>query len=232
MTTSTHNTLSKRADRLGLAARMALRLVAVLAIALAAHLALEWAMALADRFEGSSGLLTRCTILITAIVLYALLLAIPFIPGVEIGISLLIMRGAEIAPAIYLATVLGLGLAFLMGRLVPLAALRQFLYDLRMTRAADLLETAGQMTPDERLDALRARLPARLGRWLLRTRYLALGLLLNLPFNAFVGGGGGLSMMAGMSGLLRPRAALLTIALAVLPVPLAVWVMGTHILPQ
>ncbi len=213
-------------------ARMILRLCVVAALALLAHLALDWAMALSDRLPQAAAARTRSLILLGVTVLYALVLAMPFVPGVEIGVALMVLRGAEIAPVVYLATIMGLALAFFVGRALPLGALERLLLDLRLRQAAMLIETIAPLSTAERLEQLRARLPERLGRWLIDARYLALAVLLNLPLNAFLGGGGGLAMLAGLSGLFRAGAAILVIALAVLPVPALVWLLGADILPQ
>ena len=63
---------------------------------------------------------------------FVILLAIPFVPGAEIGLTLLAVFGAAIAPLVYGATVLALVIAFLIGRLIPddwlLAGLRGLLF--------------------------------------------------------------------------------------------------------
>ena len=58
-------------------------------------------------------------------------------------------------------------------------------------------------------------------RSVLQHRYVVLAVLLNLPGNVVLGGGGGLAMMAGLSRLFHPLPFVLTVLLAVLPVPLA-----------
>jgi hypothetical protein len=50
--------------------------------------------------------------------------------------------------------------------------------------------------------------------------------LINVPGNAVIGGGGGLAFAAGMSGVFSVPAFLLTVAIAVLPVPLAIFAFG------
>lgn len=214
-----------------IAARMLLRVGFIAVIALGAHFAIEWAMALTDSLPAAEGDVARCAILLGATLLYALVLALPFVPGVEIGIALLMMRGAEMAPAVYLATVLGLSLAFVVGRALPFAALQRLFADLHLKQAASLIETIAPLTPEERIARLRARLPARLGQWVITARYLALAILLNLPLNAFLGGGGGLSVLAGISGLFQTPRTIAVIAISVLPVPLLVWFLGTDVLP-
>ena len=67
-----------------------------------------------------------------------------------------------------------------------------------------------------------AAAPNRFAAVLLRQRYLALALLLNMPGNFVLGGGGGIAMMAGLSRVFSPPLFLLMTMLAVAPVPLAV----------
>ncbi|WP_226892485.1 hypothetical protein [Phycobacter azelaicus] len=52
---------------------------------------------------------------VAALVVYALLLAIPFVPGVEIGIALSSCQGPAIAPFVHAATVAGLLISFAIG---------------------------------------------------------------------------------------------------------------------
>ncbi|MBL4615404.1 MAG: hypothetical protein JKY27_11110 [Magnetovibrio sp.] len=56
--------------------------------------------------------------------------------------------------------------------------------------------------------------------FLLRHRYLAVVVALNVPGNALIGGGGGICMAAGISGLFSWPRFLISIAIAVSPVPL------------
>jgi uncharacterized membrane protein YdjX (TVP38/TMEM64 family) len=51
--------------------------------------------------------------------LYILLLSLPFIPGVELGILLMCAFGKEGIVFVYIATVIGLVISFLMGRVLP-----------------------------------------------------------------------------------------------------------------
>jgi len=73
---------------------------------------------------------------------------------------------------------------------------------------------------DARLRLLLARAPARVIPRLLRHPCLALALALNLPGNSLIGGGGGIALSAGISGLYPMRSYLATVAVAVAPVPL------------
>jgi hypothetical protein len=51
---------------------------------------------------------------------------------------------------------------------------------------------------------------------------LTLAVLLNLPGNIIIGGGGGIALIAGMTRLYSPPTYLTTIAIAVAPVPVIV----------
>lgn len=62
--------------------------------------------------------------------------------------------------------------------------------------------------------------PARWVPLLLRHRYLAMIVVLNLPGNSLLGGGGGLALAAGMSGLFRLPWFVATLLVAVAPLPL------------
>jgi hypothetical protein len=161
-----------------------------------------------------------------ALGLYVLLLAIPFVPGVEIGLGLIAMLGPEICLIVYIATVAALSLSFLVGRLLPERTIVRALAFLHLARARDLAARLQMLAPEERLAYLKSLTKGRLLPALLKARYLGLAVILNLPGNALVGGGGGIALAAGMSRLMPFPAYLLTVALAVAPVPLAVWLMG------
>ena len=207
--------------------RLAIKLTIIVAAVAAIMWVLQWAEA-RTAASGTDGLMLGLMVLL--LLSYALLLAVPFVPGIEIGISLLVMKGADVAPLVYAATVLGLSISFLVGRWTPYRWLHGVLADLRLKRACELVEKLAPMSQRERLDHLLSRTPEWLRPMFRTTRYLLLALLLNIPGNAIVGGGGGISFAAGFSRLYRPWLAVLTIALAVLPVPLAVWVSGSDVL--
>lgn len=157
---------------------------------------------------------------------YVGFLAMPFVPGAEIGIALLTAFGAAIAPLIYVATVSAMMLAYILGRLLPVSALVWLLSALRLRRAAALFARAATLSRDERLALLMEGAPPKLLTIGLRHRYIALALAVNIPGNSLVGGGGGIMMMAGLTGLFAPMTTLLAVMIGVAPVPLAVWLMG------
>ncbi len=210
--------------------RCGYRLAAILVVAIAVQALSSWLMDRAGdmpiewRAPATAGLVAA--LLLT----YSLLLALPFVPGVEIGIALLMTHGAKAAPFVYLATCLGLMLAFAAGRRLSPASLRAVFRDLHMRRACDLIDEIEPLDPPARLARLCANLPEWLGKRLTRWRYPVVALLLNLPGNALIGGGGGIMLITGISGLFAPRQAALTVALAVAPVPLAVMLLGATIL--
>ena len=166
------------------------------------------------------------SVLALVIVAYALLIAIPFVPGIEIGIALIALRGAEIGPFVYLATVAGLALAFLVGYCLPYPRLSSGLRWLHLERAAALVDQAASLPPSERLQALRSGRATWIPSWAISGRYIMLAILINLPGSGLIGGGGGLSFSAGLSRVFRPMPTLLTLALAVAPAPLLVWYLG------
>jgi len=213
--------------------RSALRLAALAAafllLALTIHAALDWLMRLTEAMEPEAGRRLRLGVVVAMLLAYALLIAVPFVPGIEIGLSLMLLRGAEIAPWIYLATLAGLSLAYLAGRFLPHAWLHRLFLDLRLTRACRLLDRVQPLTPDDRLTLLRQRLPGRLGAWAVGYRYLLLAGLINLPGSGLIGGGGGIAMLAGLTRVFRPLPSLVTLALAVLPLPLLVWLFGPEL---
>ncbi len=159
-------------------------------------------------------------------VAYIGLLAIPFVPGAEIGIAMLTAFGAAIAPLVYSATVLAMLLAYAVGRLIPVRVLAALLSFFRMRKAAELISRAAQLPEEARIAMLLDGAPPRLIDRALRHRYVALALAVNVPGNAIFGGGGGIMMLAGMSGLFAPIPTVLSILIAVSPVPIAVMLFG------
>lgn len=159
-------------------------------------------------------------------VAYVGLLAMPFVPGAEIGIALLAGFGSAIAPLVFVCTVAAMMLAFVIGRFLPISALERLLQLLRMQRAADLVARAAPLSTDERVAMLLDGQSKRVLGLAVRYRYLALAVAVNTPGNSVIGGGGGLMMIAGLSGIFTPLSTFLTVILAVSPVPLAVIFLG------
>lgn len=152
--------------------------------------------------------------------------ATPFVPGAEIGFGLLLMFGAQVAVIVYLAMVSALTVSFLVGRLVPAAQVADFFGYLGLGRARELTLALAPLAPEERLGLLAEKLPRRAVPVLLRHRYLALIALLNLPGNSVVGGGGGIALTAGVSGLFSLPAFVGAVMVAAMPIPAFVLVTG------
>ncbi|SFG03580.1 hypothetical protein SAMN05443635_10660 [Roseobacter denitrificans OCh 114] len=142
----------------------------------------------------------------TLLLLYMILLAMPFMPGAEIGLALLVVFGAAMAWPVYVATVLALLIAFAIGRLA--SRFRNPAYYRRGTATLDAITSL--------VEDLRDR-PWSNG--LLRFRWLALALLINMPANTMIGGGGGIAMAVGYSRTFTFPAFLACVAVAVAPVP-------------
>ncbi len=166
-------------------------------------------------------------IIVISILIYTLLIAIPFVPSVEIGLGLILVLGADLAPLVYLFTVVGLSSSFLVGCLIPESRLRKFLEELSLTRASRLVEKLQPLNTEQRLALLLSHAPAKFIPTLVRHRYLAVAVALNIPGNTVIGGGGGISLVAGMSRLFRIWRFIITLAVAVAPVPLFIVVYGT-----
>ncbi|WP_439154917.1 hypothetical protein [Yoonia sp.] len=210
--------------------RMCLRLAVVLLLVLAVKYGLDAFSARLAVMENDAAARAMTGMIITVLVGYALLLAIPFIPGVEFGIAILMIEGAAAAPFVYLATVTGMSLAYFAGRYVALNWLIRICGDLRLHRVKALLEDMRDRAPKDRLADLDDRLPRWLAPLLVRYRYGMLAVLINIPGTIVIGGGGGIMLVAGFSRLFHPGLTFLTVLLATLPVPLAVWLLGTDIL--
>lgn len=206
-------------------ARLSVLLVTVLAV----NLLLNWLLDFSHRTQTRNVMFGVIFLMLLA---YVILIAIPFVPGIEVGLSLIFMRGDDVVVFVYAATVLGLMLAFLAGRFTPYSYLRRVFLDLRLTKASDLLEIVQPLGREERLALLRERLPKILRPLLVDYRYLAVAVLVNIPGNALIGGGGGILMVAGLSRLFSITAMLITLMLAVSPVPLMVLLFDFQIMPD
>jgi len=208
--------------------RLALRLAAVVAVILAINFAVG---RLVDRYLPEIDPMMRAAWaegrIVWVAAAYALLLAVPFVPGVEIGLALLALFGAAAAPLVWSATLAGLTLAFLAGRLLPVRLLVRLLRLLGARGLAADFAAADRLTGPARARALLRHAPKGAARIFLRHESLALALLFNLPGNAVIGGGGGIAMIAGLSRVYSPARFVAVTALAIAPVPAAVALFGS-----
>ena len=157
-----------------------------------------------------------------AVILYIGLMATPFLPGIEVGLALMMILGPKGVLVTYVCTLIALMISFSIGRIFPTHLLVSLLRWLNLTRAEALLESFCATPPEKRLDFLAEKAPAQTVPALLKRRYLLLALLLNLPGNALIGGGGGIGMIAGISRLYSFPKYVLLISLAILPGPILV----------
>jgi hypothetical protein len=153
-------------------------------------------------------------------VLYVVLMALPFMPGIEIGLMLMAMLGVGGIVLVYLCTVLALSLSFLAGRLLPPRYVARALGWLRLERARKLVTELEPLSAEERFRFLARSTPSRIVPFLLRHQYLVLAVLFNLPGNVIIGDGGGIALIAGMSRLFPFPKYVLLVCLAITPIPL------------
>jgi hypothetical protein len=171
---------------------------------------------------------TAHRIIITSMIAYTLLMAIPFVPGAEIGLGVMMILGPKIVPLVYLCTLVSLFLSFVAGRLIPGKLLINLLHDLHLRKASLLLTELEGLSPQRRFDLVLERSPKKFVPFLLKYRYLALLVVINTPGNIVVGGGGGIAMTAGVSRLFTLPLFLLTVAVAVSPIPLLLIIFGAN----
>lgn len=157
-------------------------------------------------------------------VAYLLLLALPFVPGVELGLLIMVFFGRDGILAAYLATIAGLCLAYAAAWSLPNQMTSRWVSRLGLSDAAE--------DPGTAIDAkVAGRLAGKFGSFLLDHRYLTLAACLNLPGNSALGGGGGIAFLCGLSGQFHWRRFMLTVVLATAPIPLAVLFGLIHIEP-
>jgi uncharacterized membrane protein YdjX (TVP38/TMEM64 family) len=158
-------------------------------------------------------------VLIGGGIFYVLLLCLPFVPGVELGVLLMCVFGKEGIIFVYLATIAGLSLAFLIGRLLPKRWIDYRLQKLGFSQTCD----SHSNEIDGMLDTFsidQGFCQNRLRSYLAKYRYLTIAVLFNTPGNYLIGGGGGISLACGLSRSVSWKWFLLTVVIAVLPVPL------------
>jgi hypothetical protein len=160
--------------------------------------------------------------LLTSALTLAILLGLPFVPSVEMGLMMMLVFGRDGAVAAWLATIGGLSLSHAAGRYMPAQHVRWLLeqYALLPNDRRPVSSPVGDLA--ERLNEAR-RKGYRIGAFMMRHRYLLLALLINMPGNSVIGGGGGIALVSGFSRLYRWIPFVVTVALASLPIPLLVF---------
>lgn len=150
---------------------------------------------------------------------YAVLMMLPFVPGIEIGLALMMMLGEQGIVLVYLATQLAMAGSFALGRLLGTGKLCTVLRSAGLRRMADLMAQLHRVDMDERAQWLAVRVNHCATRWIIGHPALALTALVNVPGNAAIGGAGGIALLTGVSGLFTWRRYLVTMAVATAPVP-------------
>lgn len=201
--------------------RIALLLAGYLLIIVAGHVAGRWLEQYLGFDATSPKTFAAQLILVVGLVLYILLLALPFVPVIEISLALFAIFGPKVAVPIYIATLVALIVSYTAGRFVAAGVLASFFEYFGLNAGGSLVRRLAPMTPRQRIETLVELAPRGLGRFLIRYRELALIVALNLPGNALIGGGGGIALVAGMSGVFPFRRFVLGIAVAAVPIPLA-----------
>jgi len=208
-----------------------LKLTCLILLIVGINFAADWVVsALSIELRPHNEELIHRIIMVSSII-FGLLVAVPFVPGVELGLTLIGVFGPKIVFLVYLTTLIGLSIGFIVGRLVSLRSLALLFENLNLSKASNLLNTVEPLEMEGRLKFLTSQAPSRAVPFLIRHRYIALAVLVNLPGNILIGGGGGISLIAGASRLFSLPGFLTTIALAVSPLPLAILFFGKEILP-
>lgn len=209
--------------------RIAVVVVAYSALLLLGYWGSEWLMQALGLEPESGAVIVNDGAIWLGIAAYALLLAIPFVPGVEISLGLLATFGSAVAFQVYLGTVVAFLLAYSIGRVVPAALLSGFFRWIGLTSAEALVERMRPLSRKERLDLIVELAPRRFVPTLLRYRYVGLVFALNLPGNAILGGGGGIAMLAGLSNMFSFPFFFVAACIAALPIPVAALLLGRFV---
>ena len=157
---------------------------------------------------------------------YGVLLAIPSVPGMEISLGLFAMFGSAVALPVYCTTVVALICAYVVGRTVPARFVSGLFRAVGLHQAEHFIQRLEPLDAQGRLATLMENAPRRFVPFLIRHRYVAVAVAFNVPGNAVLGGGGGIALLAGLSGLFSPLGFVIAVCIAVLPVPLTALVGG------
>lgn len=160
------------------------------------------------------------TMIVSTSIIYVAASAIPFVPGAEIGFGLLLVFGARLAVLVYVSMIFALLIAYLAGRFMPVSIISRFFDFLGLTKAGELVREMDALDSKSRFERLTRSAPNRFIPFLLRHRHLALIVLLNMPGNSILGGGGGIAFSAGASRLYSLPAFVFSTMVAAAPIPI------------
>jgi uncharacterized membrane protein YdjX (TVP38/TMEM64 family) len=93
-------------------------------------------------------------IIMTLIAAYIALTAIPFVPGIEIGLGLIVTFGPPIVPLVYAGSLVALTLSYSVGRLVPEPWLATGFRKVGLLRAEKMMSELSIISPEERVPYL------------------------------------------------------------------------------
>jgi hypothetical protein len=152
--------------------------------------------------------------------IYMIVLALPFVPAIELGILIMALFGQLGIIVAYMATVGGLSLAFTAARILPTSICNKWMVklgiELDKPGTEAVMESLMVGAPDN------PRSGNQMKAGLLRHRYLMLAASLNLPGNSAIGGGGGIAFVCGASGFFRWGGFFATTLLATAPIPIVI----------
>jgi len=211
--------------------RLLLRLALLVGLVVALQLGGRWAAGHVEDVFMAYHKTYGAIALYAVVAVYVVAMALPYVPGIEISLALLMIFGAEGIAVVYFATLLALSLSFGLGRLIPPRLIARFFGWLHAYRAQALVQRLAPLGAEERLGLLLERAPVRVMPFLLRHRYLAVAVAFNMPGNALIGGGGGIALAAGLSGLFHPLRFVAMVCLAISPIPLLILTHHWFVLP-
>lgn len=149
----------------------------------------------------ASKFLNATLILVLASIIYAILLAVPYFPGIEVGLAIMIIFGVKGVIFAYVATVVGLFIAFLFGGGIK----------------------GNRLLNNKLSNIIVSETTHKLSNY---SPIFALIILLNMPGNIVLGGGGGIAMSYGYYKKLSPLTFLFSLIIATSPIPLLIGVLG------
>lgn len=201
-----------------------LRITVLVALVIGAQALGDWVGAfLQVEFSSGQNAIAN-TVVLLLILAYIVMMAMPFVPGIEIGLALMLVLGPDVFPLVYACTQLALILSFAAGRLWSLDQFAALASWLRFERTRSTLAGLESMGPEQRLQFMLRAAPRWWLRRLVRHRYLALAVLINMPGNAIIGGAGGIGLCAGMSRVFSLPRYVMVMVLATTPVPILLWI--------
>ncbi len=148
--------------------------------------------------------------LVIACICYGLLLMLPFFPALEAGLLIMAMYGVDGVVGAYITTVVSLLLSFLLGYIL--------MKNNHLAWVKNIARKNLKANPNKRLNKIMVKVLNTLNV----RPYFSLALLLNMPGNSLLGGGGGIAMMAGASGAVQFYKYSLTVLVATSIIPVLI----------